>query len=176
MSIANLPLTILVAAGTLGAIDVFYYHLYRFRLFARTECVAEEITHLVRHAVFLALLVLLSSASSSRAVDLTILGLFALDVANSAVDVLLERRSRETLGGLPSGEYLVHILSSLGMGAAVATYVLARPTLPLPPPAGLLALQVGGMLAVGALLFLVEAALFSATLAGTGREKAVGLR
>ena len=176
MSIVNLPLIILVVAGTLGAIDVFYYHLYRFRLFARTECVAEEITHLVRHAVFLALIVLLSSGSSRRAVDFTILGLFALDVANSAVDVLLERRSREALGGLPSGEYLVHILSSLGVGAAVATYVLARPTLPLPEPEGLLALQVGGMLAVGALLFLVEAAFFLAMLAGSSREKAIGLR
>jgi hypothetical protein len=170
MSAGNLPLTLLVAAGTLGAIDVFYYHIYRFRLFQRTECVAEEITHLIRHAVFLALLVLLSSGSSSRAVDLTVLGLFGLDIVNSAVDVLLERRSRETLGGLPSGEYLIHTLSSFGMGVAVAAYVFARPTLPLPAPTGILALQVKGMLGVGLLLFVVEGALFGAMLAGMARQ------
>jgi hypothetical protein len=171
----NAPLTLLVAAGSLGAVDVFYYHLYRFRLFARAECVAEEITHLVRHAVFLALLVLLSSGSSSRAVDFMILGLFGLDILNSAVDVLLERDSRESLGGLPPGEYLVHILSSLGMGATIATYVLARATLPLAPPAGLLALQAHGMLAVGALLFLVEGVFFLAMLAQSAGEKSVQL-
>ena len=172
MSTGNLPLALLVAAGTLGAVDVFYYHLYRFRLFRKTECVAEEITHLIRHAVFLALLLLLSSGSSSHAMDLTVLGLFVLDIANSAVDVLLERRSRATLGGLPSGEYLIHTLSSFGMGVAVAAYVFARPTLPLPEPTGILALQVKGMLGVGIVLFVVEGALFGAMLAGMARENA----
>src|SRR5688572_32559923 len=98
----NLPLTILTAAGAIGAVDVLYFHLYRFRLFAQDGSVAEEVTHLCRHAIFLALVALLSAGTSSPAVDNVILGLFAVDMMNSIADVLLERRSRERLGGLPS--------------------------------------------------------------------------
>lgn len=172
----NWPLVVLVAAGTLGAIDVFYYHLYRLRLFSHSECTAEEFTHLVRHVVFLALLALLASGSASPAVDRAILALFALDIANSAVDVLIERRSRAGLGGLVPGEYLVHVLSSAGMGAAIATYVLARPALPLPPPTGWFAIQVGAMFVVGVALFLIEALLFVQRLARSSqlRSAAVG--
>jgi hypothetical protein len=157
----NYTLMILGAVGTFGAVDVFYYHLYRFRLFARAGSVEEEITHLFRHAIFLALLVLLSSGSSSPGVDGAVIALFVLDMVNSAADVLIERRSRATLGGLPSGEYLVHIVSSFGMGLAVASYFVARQSLPLPPPAGMLAWQVHGMLATGVVLLAAEATLFA---------------
>ena len=73
-------------------------------------------------------------------------------------------------GGLPSGEYLIHVLSSFGMGMAVAAYILVRPTLPLPPPTGVLQLQVQGMLAVGSILFVAEILLFVRTLAAAPRE------
>jgi hypothetical protein len=161
----NYPLMILGGVGAIGAVDVLYYHLYRFRLFAQASSVGEEITHLFRHAIFLALIVLLSNGSTSATTDAAVIGLFALDMVNSAVDVLLERRSREGLGGLPSTEYLVHILSGFGMGLAVASYVFARRELPLPVPAGMLAWQVRGMLAAGLLLVVVEMSLFARAVA-----------
>jgi hypothetical protein len=49
--------------------------------------------------------------------------LFGLDLANSISDILLERRSRASAGGLPSLEYLIHMLASFTTGAAVAAYV-----------------------------------------------------
>jgi hypothetical protein len=55
------------------------------------------------------------------------------------------------------------------MGVAVATYVLSRPSLPLPEPTGLLAWQVRGMLAVGVTLFLLESVVFAATVGATAR-------
>jgi len=87
MSAMNYPLMILGGAGAIGAIDVLYFHLYRFRLFAHDGCVAEEITHLCRHAIFLGLLALLSAGTPSRIVDQVIIGLFALDMVNSVIDV-----------------------------------------------------------------------------------------
>lgn len=156
----NLPLVLLVATGTLGAIDVLYYHLYRFRLFARPTSAAEEATHLIRHVCFLAILALLASGVRSPAADGALLALFAVDLVNSTVDILLEPASRADLGGVPAGETLVHVGSSFGLGATLATYLSARSALPLPVPEGLLAWQVGGMLTTGVVLFVVEGALF----------------
>jgi len=160
----NLPLTILTAVVTLGAIDVVYFHLYRFRLWAQPGSVAEEVTHLIRHVVFLAVLALLASGVQTAVADRAVLVLIVIDLLNSAADVLLERRSREPLGGLPATEYLIHVLSSFGLGIAVMAYLFARPQLPLPRPEGLLAWQVGAMLVAGGVLFCVEAALFASAL------------
>ncbi|HYC01425.1 MAG TPA: hypothetical protein VEC57_19990 [Candidatus Limnocylindrales bacterium] len=151
-------LTILTIVGTIGSIDVLYYHLYRFRLYGQPTCVAEEVTHLIRHAVFLAVLVVCLQPATEQYARIAFV-LFAIDMTNSVVDVLLERRSRAPLGGLPSGEYLVHVLSSFGTGLAVASYTVALGS-PAPQPEGLLKWQVWAMLASGCALFVIEATLF----------------
>lgn len=169
----SVTLTILAGASAVGAVDVLYYHLHRFRLFAQEGSVAEEITHLLRHVTFLLVIALLSSGSASPAVDRAILALLAIDLVNSAVDVLLERSSRAPLGGLPSGEYLVHFLGTFGTGLAAASYLYERRSLPLAAPEGLFAWQVRGMLALGLALLLVEGALFGRALARRSRARAV---
>ncbi|MFN2375444.1 MAG: hypothetical protein ABR538_02830 [Candidatus Binatia bacterium] len=160
----NTTLMILAAVGTIGAIDVFYYHLYRFRLFAQPGSAAEEVTHLLRGAIFVAiLLVCLQPADETWA--RVAFFLFAADMGNSVVDVLLERKSREPLGGLPSGEYLVHILSTFGTGLAVASYTMALGS-PAPVLEGLLLWQVWGMIGLGIVLVSAEALLFARALSG----------
>jgi hypothetical protein len=108
-----MTLLILCALAPIGAIDVLYYHLYRFRLFERDHSVAEELTHLVRHVCFVALVALLASGVGGWA-DRVILVLLVVDLINSAADVLLEPRSRAPLGGLPAGEYFLHFLGRSG--------------------------------------------------------------
>jgi hypothetical protein len=162
-------LTILAAVGTIGAIDVLYYHLYRFRLYSQPGCVAEEVTHLLRNAIFIAvLLVCMQPASEGWAAVMFVL--FAADMTNSVVDVLIERRSREALGGLPSGEYLVHILSTFGTGLAVASYTASLGS-PAPALEGLLWWQIWGMVAMGVVLLAVEGALFARAIAA---RRAIG--
>lgn len=163
----NLPLTLMTAAAAIGAADVLYYHLYRFRLFAQPGSVAEEITHLFRQAIFLSLLALLSSGGRSPRGDALVFALVALDLINGAADVLLERRSREPLGGLPSTESLVHFLSTFAMGLAVAAYVLAPE---LPAPTGVLRWQVWGTFASGLVVFALEGTLFACAVRERGRQ------
>ena len=158
MTTVNYPLMIMTATAGIGAVDVLYYHLYRFRLYAQPGSVAEEITHLCRHAIFLTLLLLLSSGGRSPQGDVLVVALVALDLLNGAADVLIARRSREPLGGLPSMESLVHFLSTFGMGLAVAAYILAPS---LPPPSGVLVWQVWGTLASGLVIFALEGTLFA---------------
>lgn len=156
----SLTLMILCALAPIGAIDVLYYHLYRFRLFERDQSVLEEVTHLVRHASFVAIVALLASGVRTGIVDHALLALLALDLVNSAADVWLEQRSRASLGGLPRGEYLLHFLGTFGTGLATASYLYERQTLPLAPAEGLLAWQSAGLVSTGVVLFLVESSLF----------------
>jgi len=155
------PLFLLVIAGTIGAVDVLYYHLWRFRLFAHPDAVLEETTHVVRHVVFLTLLVALSSGYGPAWL---VLGLFAVDLVNSGADVLLERRSRARLGGLPSLESLVHSVSTFVIGLALGAYLFLPEGTAFFTSRDLLVLQARGMIAFGTLLLAVEAALFVAAL------------
>lgn len=51
---------------------------------------------------------------------LGIAALLVVDVAISIADFALERRSRANLGGLPSGEYVLHMVMAMLFGAFVA--------------------------------------------------------
>ena len=150
----NASFELLMLAALLGAVDVLYFHIYRLRLYAQPGSAAEEITHLARHVLFTAIvLTLLLQPPFTSAVVLT---LFGLDLLNSVADVLLEKRSRAPLGGLPSAEYLIHVLASLVTGMAVSAFWWA-------PAAALTASQLArgwATVGVGVLLFAVEASLF----------------
>jgi hypothetical protein len=148
---------ILCVIAPVGAIDVFYYHLYRFRLFEREASVGEELTHLVRQACFVSIVAILAAGVPSAAADYALLALFAIDLLNSAVDVALEPRSRATLGGLPPGEYFLHFLGTFGSGAAAAAYLFERGGLALAPAP---AWQSVPLIFSGVLLLAVEAGLF----------------
>ena len=150
----NVAFELLMLAALLGAVDVGYYHLYKFRLFSRPESVKEEITHLARHVLFLSMTSVMVLGLERASTVLPIL--FVLDLANSTADVLLERKSRASAGGLPSLEYLIHILASLISGAAMSAFIFA-------PPGPLTELQVirgTATIAIGVVLFAVETTLF----------------
>ena len=148
---------VLSALAPIGAIDVLYYHLYRFRLFERGASTGAEVTHLLRQGAFVAMAALLATGVQSRLADSAILALFAFDLVNSAVDVLLETSSRASLGGLPRGEVFLHFLGTFGMGLAAASYLYERSALPL---ASAPLWQAAPLVAGGATLFLVELVLF----------------
>ena len=118
----NYTLEILLLTSFLGAFDVFYYHIYTFKLYKQPSSVYEQLTHLARAAIFVAVVGVIAFFPSQTWARDTVLFLGALDLLNNAVDVLLERDSRAPLGGLPSFEYLIHILASFLTGIAAATF------------------------------------------------------
>lgn len=157
-------LLVLCVIAPVGAVDVVYYHLYRFRLFEREASVAEEVTHLVRQACFIGIVALLAMGTPCPTADRALLALFAADLVNSAVDVALETRSRRPLGGLPPGEYVLHFLGTFGSGVATAAYVFERGTAFAPAPTW----QVAPMVVTGVALLAVETALFVRAIARRG--------
>lgn len=157
-------LDLLTLASLVGAFDVLYYHLYRFRLYRRPGSTAEELTHLVRGAVFVGFVAGLMVGPEARPWMVVLL---LLDVANTVADVLLERRSRAGMGGLPTGEYLVHVLGSSLVGAAAASFFLAGDRAA--PLQGVDVLRAAGTIALGAALWLVESWLFACSLHARSR-------
>lgn len=160
----NLTLTVIGIVAPIGAIDVVYYHLWKFRLYDRQESCAEQVTHLFRQAAFLGIVALLG-AGVSKATDAVILGLFAIDLVSSALDVLVEHASRRSLGGLPRGEYFLHFVGTFGSAVAATVYMVERQARPL---AAAPTWQVAMLLPVGVLLFAIEAGLFARSLAKRG--------
>ena len=104
------PVVLLVAMGTVGALDGIYFHVFRFRLFAQPTARFETATHVVRGLLFAGVLSTLLGYVPQGGWYWAFAGLFALELADDVADVLCEPASRRPLGGLPPAEYLIHAL------------------------------------------------------------------
>lgn len=108
---------LLLIAGMLGAFDVAWFHIYRTRLAQRPECQREVLWHTVRHAVYGAQFLWVANLRFHGGALLLVALLYALDVFIAWSDVLEEPASRKSQGGLPRGEYFMHVVLSLLIGA-----------------------------------------------------------
>lgn len=107
---------VLMLVALIGGVDVLWFHLYRARLFERPASRTEQVTHLARHLLF-AMLCVSFLVGAPRSLLLLLL---AVDLVNSAVDVVLEPASRAGLGGVSGLEALLHALATFGLGAVAA--------------------------------------------------------
>jgi hypothetical protein len=113
-------LILMTIAAPLGAIDVKYYHLWKFKLYREPSACWETVTHLIRGYLFAAGAYLIINFEF-HGIWFWILGtLFIFDFVNEVADVILEPASRAPLGGIPKLEYLIHIIGAT-MGGAIAT-------------------------------------------------------
>ncbi|MBL9100873.1 MAG: hypothetical protein JNL82_07940 [Myxococcales bacterium] len=102
-----------------AAIDGFYYHLHKFRLWAHPDTWAEHVFHTARAVLTPPILWALYVAKGpSLALAAMLVG---LDVVATVLDVRAEPDSRRRFGGLPRGEFLVHVVATLLHVAALAT-------------------------------------------------------
>src|SRR5262245_59106415 len=128
--------------GAVGAIDGLYFHLYKFRLYKRPESRLEHLAHTVRD-ILVPPMIWFAFGDSSIAPSLrleVLIALIAADWLAAAWDVLLEKKSRVELGGMPHFEYFIHVaatgLHSAAEALAIAAWALAGPsaTAPLSGP------------------------------------------
>lgn len=121
----DLVVALFIVSGTIGAADILYYHLYKFRLAQRRGSRAETLTHLVRSLTFGVGLWTVIAYEPRGAWYWAVAGLFAFDFCDEVVDVLIEPTSRKELGGLPGAEYLVHMICTTLNGAAWVGFLAA---------------------------------------------------
>ncbi len=119
----DIPLILLFVAAPIGAFDVIYFHLWKFRLFERPESVKEETTHILRgYLVPVATGIMLLGRPEGLWFWLVV-ALFALDGLNSFLDVIFEPGSRAPRI-VPPAELAVHFLGISLLSAAWTSFVL----------------------------------------------------
>jgi hypothetical protein len=164
---------LLLVIGVLGAFDIAFFHVRTARLLERPECRREAWTHVVRGVVYALQFVLVPNVRFEGAWVVALVVLFVVDAAVAAIDVLVEPASRAPQGGLPRGEYFMHIVLSVLVGAmlhaalgtawadrAAETSVSLTPNAPLGLRLALGAMSVASLLgAVRDAATLVEASL-----------------
>jgi hypothetical protein len=119
---AFLPLVLMSIAAPLGAIDVLYFHMWKFRLYARAESRAETVTHIVRQLLVAGVVLMVARYEPRGTWFWVIMVGMGLDVVNNIIDVTLEPASRRGIGGLPRLEYVIHIVGATASGAFAAAY------------------------------------------------------
>ena len=119
----QLALWILLIAAPIGAVDVVYFHLWKFRLFSRPQSRLEEVTHIARGIAGPAIFVFLLLGRPTGTLFFIVGTLFLFDLLNSLVDTMIEPASRAPIG-VPPNELALHFMGSSLMAAAFAMFLM----------------------------------------------------
>jgi len=125
---------ILLAMGFLGAADILLFHKIAHDLHSHAPARAELITHALRGPTYAVLFAMVPNFHFEGAWFVALMAVLAFDLAISVADFWIEPTSRRALGGLPRGEYLLHVFLAMGFGALVYAVIheggagLALPT------------------------------------------------
>jgi hypothetical protein len=114
-----IPTWLLLVLGVLGATDIWLFHTRAYHLHDHGPARAELVTHALRGPTYALLFSMVPNATFAGAWLWALLALIAFDLAISIADFWLEPASRRALGGLPRGEYLLHVLLAMVFGALV---------------------------------------------------------
>jgi hypothetical protein len=120
----ELPSYLLLVLGCLGAADILIYHSVAHGIRSHPASTMELVTHSLRGPTYAALFVLIPNFQLQGLLLWGLLALFVVDVGISIWDFSLERHSRQFLGGLPSGEYVLHMLLAILFGALATSVIL----------------------------------------------------
>ena len=117
MTIATYLLFVL---GCLGAADIILFHAIAQSIRRHYESRQELIVHSLRGPTYAALFVLVPNCVMQGAFFWMLVGLLAFDLAISLWDFSIERRSRRSVGGVPTGEYVLHVVMGIVFGGVIA--------------------------------------------------------
>ncbi len=112
---------LLLILGVLGAADIALYHSISHGIRSHADSRHELVVHSLRGPTYFALFLLVPNVAMRGAWFWALIGLFVVDLGISIWDFLIEKKSRRQLGGLPSGEYVLHIVMAMVFGALVAS-------------------------------------------------------
>jgi hypothetical protein len=155
------PLWLLICYGSVGAIDVIYNHLYRYRLYAHASSFTEHISHTFLTLGLTLTVAMLVFVEMGRLGFTIFLSIQVLALLNTLWDVSIEPASRAPLGGLPPQEYFLHTVIFLLHGAFVwavvanADQLVHGPgfgTLRWPPLPTLMLVEAGALVIIGVVL------------------------
>jgi hypothetical protein len=107
---------LLLIIAHLGAFDVLYFHIYKCKLHLRPECHREVFWHVCRHLIYAIQFVWVANFRFHGWALAFLFVLYGADVFIAWADVWEETASRKAQGGLPRGEYFMHVVLSVLVG------------------------------------------------------------
>jgi hypothetical protein len=107
--------------GILGATDIVLYHSISHGIRHHVDSRWELVTHSLRGPTYASLFILVPNFAMQGTWFWVLLGILVIDVAISIADFSIEGSSRRLLGGLPAGEYVLHIVLAMLFGAFVGS-------------------------------------------------------
>jgi len=134
MPVVWLSLALFCAFFVTAAIDGMYFHFQRFRLWQHPETRTEHALHTARAVLMPPTIAFLFAPGHAALACAAVL--VGLDLIASLLDVAVERRSRERFGGLPHGEYVIHLVATVFHVEAVTLAFAGRLSGIAAPPVG----------------------------------------
>lgn len=112
----------------IAVIDGFYFHIYKYKLYAREDSKKEHLLHTL-NAILFPLSIFFVFCDKFKGIFLYFgILLLILSLIIEFFDLYEESKSRKSLGGLTSNEYAMHFSLS-GLRATYSTLILvSRPT------------------------------------------------
>jgi hypothetical protein len=117
----NVATYILFVLGCLGATDILLYHSVAHGIRSHHDSRFELMLHSLRGPTYAVLFILVPNFAMQGAFFWLLIALCVFDVGISLGDFMIERSSREFFGGLPTGEYILHIILAMLFGALVTS-------------------------------------------------------
>lgn len=111
---------LLLLLGALGATDIVLYHSLAHGIRQHPDARHELVVHSLRGPTYAALFLIVPNFALHGAFSWAFIGLLAFDLALSIWDFAIEGESRRFFGGLPPGEYVLHIVIAMLFGAMIA--------------------------------------------------------
>jgi hypothetical protein len=114
---------LLFTLGILGATDILLYHSISHGIRTNPDSRHELFVHGLRGPTYATLFLVVPNLALHGVFWWLLMGLLVFDLAISIWDFFIESESRRFLGGLPSGEYVLHIVLAMVFGAFVTSAV-----------------------------------------------------
>lgn len=110
-----------------GAIDLFYFHIWKYKLHARPESRVEHKLHMTFAFLMVPLAYFLYYQNSGGWALWTGLFLVIVVLATEMLDVFSEGDSRALIGGLTTGEYSCHVAATILKVASFTLIFASKP-------------------------------------------------
>ncbi|MCY3001641.1 MAG: hypothetical protein NTV21_07545 [Planctomycetota bacterium] len=117
---------LLLAMAVLGGADILLFHTLAHGIRRHLDSRTELLSHALRGPTYLTLFLAVPNLALDGAWFVALLAVLAFDLAISLWDFAVERASRARLGGMTSGEYVLHILLGILYGALVTSLLLTE--------------------------------------------------
>ena len=137
--ILNIGLVSIGLFLVLGSIDGIYFHLIKYKLHLHSESRLEHIVHTTRGITLGLITYLIMSHSLHSNPEFTTAlylaaGLIVCDLALEVVDIYIEKKSRQNLGGVSSHEMVIHVFASSFRMVAIVLLMLVAYSRGFSPP------------------------------------------